>query len=163
MTRTPVRQRRSVTSIGQILDAAEALMAHAGQNSFTAAELFQQAGMSIGRIYYWYRDLASVIDAVVDRIAGDIDSMVPPTDPNTAAGWLQDPIAAHPAMIVLATSGPPHGPRTRLVDVLATALHQVLDVDSPALPALLGTLIDSHRHDTDVTTSESMSPPRSPR
>lgn len=42
-------QGRSIRTVTAILDAAERLIAEAGQVTFTAAELATAAGMSIGR------------------------------------------------------------------------------------------------------------------
>ena len=65
--RTEPRQRRSQQSIDAILDAAERLIHDDGQVSFTAAELAAGAEMSIGRVYYWFPDIPSVVAALVER------------------------------------------------------------------------------------------------
>lgn len=65
--RTEPRQRRSQQSIDSILDAAERLIHEQGQVAFTAKELADAAGMSIGRVYYWYKDIPSVVTALVER------------------------------------------------------------------------------------------------
>ena len=65
--RTAPRQRRSQQSIDAILDAAERLIHEHGQVSFTAAELATGAHMSIGRVYYWFPDIPSVVSALVER------------------------------------------------------------------------------------------------
>ena len=65
--RTEPRQRRSQQSIDAILDAAERLIHDDGQVSFTAAELAAGADMSIGRVYYWFPDIPSVVNALVER------------------------------------------------------------------------------------------------
>jgi AcrR family transcriptional regulator len=65
--RTEPRQRRSQQSIDAILDAAERLIAQQGQVGFTANELASEAGMSIGRVYYWFPDIPAVITALVER------------------------------------------------------------------------------------------------
>jgi len=67
--RTAPRQRRSQQSIGAILDAAERLIHEQGQVSFTANELASAAEMSIGRVYYWFPDMPSVVNALADRAA----------------------------------------------------------------------------------------------
>ena len=67
--RTAPRQRRSQQSIDAILDAAERLIHEDGQVSFTAAELATGAQMSIGRVYYWFPDIPSVVNALVERTA----------------------------------------------------------------------------------------------
>jgi AcrR family transcriptional regulator len=65
--RTAPRQRRSQKSIDAILDAAEELIHERGQVNFTANELSAAAGMSIGRVYYWFPDIPSVVAALVER------------------------------------------------------------------------------------------------
>ncbi|MEQ1703288.1 MAG: hypothetical protein ABMA25_24540, partial [Ilumatobacteraceae bacterium] len=65
--------------------------------------------------------------------------------PDEAATLLQLLIRQHPAIIVLAVSGPPQGRRARLIDAFDTALHQVLGHNPHALAALLGVLINHHR------------------
>ena len=65
--RTEPRQRRSRQSIDAILDAAERLIHEQGQVCFTAAELAASADMSIGRVYYWFPDIPSVVGALVER------------------------------------------------------------------------------------------------
>jgi AcrR family transcriptional regulator len=67
--RTEPRQRRSQQSIDAILDAAERLIHEQGQVGFTANELAAAAGMSIGRVYYWFPDIPSVVTALVERSA----------------------------------------------------------------------------------------------
>lgn len=67
--RTEPRQRRSQQSIDAILDAAERLIAEQGQVGFTANELAAAAGMSIGRVYYWFPDIPAVVTALVERSA----------------------------------------------------------------------------------------------
>lgn len=65
--RKPPRQVRSRLSIDAILDAAEQLIHERGQVSFTAAELAAGAGMSSGRLYYWFPDIPAVVSALADR------------------------------------------------------------------------------------------------
>jgi len=65
--RTAPRQRRSQQSIDSILDAAERLIHDQGQVSFTANELAVAANMSIGRVYYWFPDMPSVVNALAER------------------------------------------------------------------------------------------------
>jgi AcrR family transcriptional regulator len=67
--RTAPRQRRSKQSIDAILDAAERLIHDQGQVSFTANELAVAANMSIGRVYYWFPDMPSVVTALAERAA----------------------------------------------------------------------------------------------
>ena len=75
--RTEPRQRRSQQSIDAILDAAQQLIYRHGQVSFTANELAIAANMSIGRVYYWFPDIPSVVSALAerssDRVRGSVE------------------------------------------------------------------------------------------
>lgn len=65
--RTEPRQRRSRRSIDSILDAAERLIDERGQVSFTAHELASAAETSVGRVYYWFPDMPTVVAALGER------------------------------------------------------------------------------------------------
>ena len=67
--RTEPRQQRSQQSVQAILDATERIIHRAGHSSFTASELAHEADMSIGRVYYWFPDIPSVVAALADRSA----------------------------------------------------------------------------------------------
>lgn len=114
--RTEPRQRRSQQSIDAILDAAERLIHEDGQVSFTAAELAAGAEMSIGRVYYWFPDIPSVVAALVERI---VDRMVgvfgaallsevgtsTPLLIQRVVGALCDHIDRNPATVALSLTG----------------------------------------------------------
>ena len=114
--RTEPRQRRSQQSIDAILDAAEGLIHHHGQVSFTAAELATGAGMSIGRVYYWFPDIPSVVSALVERtvqrmvevfgaaLVSEVDSSTPLMI-HRVVGALCDHIDANPATVALSLTG----------------------------------------------------------
>ena len=101
VTRTAPRQNRSLLTVDAILDAAEALIVNDGQVSFTANELSSKAGMSIGRVYYWFPDLDHVADALVTRISATVAQLAPgpETDRLIAA------VSAHPSLPVLVLTG----------------------------------------------------------
>lgn len=65
-------QRRSVATIAAILGAAEDLVIRDGQVKFTAAELAEQADVSIGRVYYWFADLDAVMLTLREKIANRV-------------------------------------------------------------------------------------------
>lgn len=114
--RTEPRQRRSQQSIDAILDAAERLIHEHGQVSFTAAELAAGAEMSIGRVYYWFPDIPSVVGALVERT---VDRMVAvfgaalvaenatstPLLIQRVVGALCDHIDRNPATVALSLTG----------------------------------------------------------
>lgn len=65
--RTEPRQERSRRTIDAILDAAETLIVQRGQPSFTAHELATAAGTSVGRVYYWFPDIPTVVTSLGER------------------------------------------------------------------------------------------------
>ena len=134
--RTEPRQRRSQQSIDAILDAAESLIADQGQVGFTANELAAAADMSIGRVYYWFPDIAAVVHALVERSAVRMAQIFGDSVQNqygiTTPLLLQRAIRAmcvyveqNPAAVALCLTGGADGPgrvmNDRLVE-FATAL-----------------------------------------
>lgn len=134
--RTEPRQRRSQQSIDAILDAAEQLIAQQGQVGFTANELAAAAGMSIGRVYYWFPDIPAVVTALVERsavrMAQVFGSSVQASHGTTTPLLLQRAIRQmcvyveeNPAAVALCLTGGNDGPgrvmNERLVE-FATAL-----------------------------------------
>ena len=114
--RTAPRQRRSQQSIDAILDAAERLIHEDGQVSFTAAELATGAKMSIGRVYYWFPDIPSVVGALVERtverivdvFGAALTSEVETSTPlliQRVVGALCDHIDRNPATVALSLTG----------------------------------------------------------
>lgn len=99
-------QGRSIRTVTAILDAAERLIAEAGQVTFTAAELATAAGMSIGRVYYWYSDLGSVMVAVRQRIARAFeDAHVLAAGGFDLEHVVDQVLVEHPAAVVLCFVG----------------------------------------------------------
>lgn len=114
--RTAPRQRRSRQSIDAILDAAEQLIHEQGQVSFTAAELATGAHMSIGRVYYWFPDIPSIVGALVERTVQrmvEVFSAALCSQATTATpllvqrvvGALCDHIDRNPATVALSLTG----------------------------------------------------------
>lgn len=114
--RTEPRQRRSQVSIDAILDAAERLIHDQGQVSFTAAELASGAQMSIGRVYYWFPDIPSIVGALVERTVNRMvevfgDSLQQQQGTSTplmverVVGALCDHLDRNPATVALALTG----------------------------------------------------------
>ncbi|HAP74644.1 MAG TPA: hypothetical protein DCR14_00995 [Acidimicrobiaceae bacterium] len=114
--RTEPRQRRSQRSIDAILDAAERLIHEQGQVSFTANELATYAEMSIGRVYYWFPDIPTVVNALAERagnrlvtlfaqILGEQTATSTPLLIERAIAGLCDHLDANPATVALCLSG----------------------------------------------------------
>ena len=66
-TRTAPRQARSARSLDLILDAAERLMQQHGVVETSTVDVAAAAGVSVGRLYYWFPDKDAVVRAVLTR------------------------------------------------------------------------------------------------
>ena len=117
--RTEPRQRRSQRSIDAILDAAERLIHEQGQVSFTAQELATYAEMSIGRVYYWFPDIPTVVNALAERagarlvstFAQILDEQTATSTPlliERAVEGLCEYLDANPATVTLCLAGADH-------------------------------------------------------
>lgn len=148
--RTAPRQRRSHQSIDSILDAAERLIHEQGQVGFTANELATAANMSIGRVYYWFPDMPSVVNALADReadrLASLFGSLLTFDDEAPTTAVLERAIVTlcrhiddNPAMVALCLCGSgalDYGAsvRERIVQTVAGALRKrVPDIDDAEL------------------------------
>jgi AcrR family transcriptional regulator len=144
--RTEPRQRRSQQSIDSILDAAERLIHEHGQVGFTANELAAAAGMSIGRIYYWFPDIPAVVTALVERsatrLAGAFGDSVQGQNAVTTPLLLQRAIAQmcqyvdqNPAAVALCLTGGPEGPGRLVSDQLVEFATELVVDRVPGVPA----------------------------
>jgi AcrR family transcriptional regulator len=66
-TRTTPRQARSAKSLDLILDAAERLLQDRGVVETSTVDVATAAGVSVGRLYYWFPDKDAVVRAVLTR------------------------------------------------------------------------------------------------
>src|SRR5829696_4668811 len=66
-TRTTPRQARSAKSLDLILDAAEGLLQDRGVVETSTVDVAAAAGVSVGRLYYWFPDKDAVVRAVLGR------------------------------------------------------------------------------------------------
>lgn len=114
--RNEPRQRRSRETIDSILDAAESLIHQTGQVSFTAHELAAASSMSVGRVYYWFPDLTSVVAALgdrgIERLTGHFSEVLDSSavlDDAQFLEFLADRVvgffAANPALVVMVLTG----------------------------------------------------------
>jgi AcrR family transcriptional regulator len=69
MTRAVPRQQRSEASIERLIDAAERVIDRVGAGRVTTALVAAEAGVSVGRVYYWFPDVAALVRAVGQRSA----------------------------------------------------------------------------------------------
>lgn len=146
--RNEPRQRRSRETIDSILDAAESLIHQTGQVSFTAHELAAASNMSVGRVYYWFPDLTSVVAALgdrgIERLTGHFSEVLDGSavlDDVTFLEFLADRVvdffSANPALVVMVLTGGPvedhgHAIRVAVQDLAAgvfaaRAPHLTLD------------------------------------
>lgn len=66
-TRTAPRQVRSARSVGLILDAAERVLQDRGVVETSTIDVAAAAGVSVGRLYYWFPDKDAIVRAVLAR------------------------------------------------------------------------------------------------
>ncbi|MEZ5251311.1 MAG: TetR/AcrR family transcriptional regulator [Ilumatobacteraceae bacterium] len=66
-TRTSPRQARSAKSLDLILDTAERLFHERGVVETSTVDVAAAAGVSVGRLYYWFPDKDAVTNAVMQR------------------------------------------------------------------------------------------------
>jgi len=67
VTRAVPRQARSARSIDQILDAAQRVAARHGVQALSTISVAAEAGVSVGKVYYWFEDKQALIEAVESR------------------------------------------------------------------------------------------------
>jgi AcrR family transcriptional regulator len=70
-----------------ILDTAERLFHERGVVEVSTVDIAQAAGMSVGRLYYWYPDKDAVVHAVIERAERLVQNFLTDLmvdDPNTA-------------------------------------------------------------------------------
>ena len=144
--RTEPRQRRSKQSIDAILDAAESLIHEHGQVSFTAAELATGAHMSIGRVYYWFPDIDSVVSALVERTVqrmvevfgaalGSESQTSTPLLVQRVVGVICEHIDRNPATVALALTGGVESKGGPLYRSMVELVGQVVSDRVPGIPA----------------------------
>ena len=144
--RTEPRQRRSKQSIDAILDAAELLIHEHGQVSFTAAELATGAHMSIGRVYYWFPDIDSVVSALVERTVqrmvevfgaalGSESQTSTPLLVQRVVGVICEHIDRNPATVALALTGGVESKGGPLYRSMVELVGQVVSDRVPGIPA----------------------------
>lgn len=91
-TRTTPRQARSAKSVDLILDAAEQVFHARGISETSTVDIASAAGVSVGRLYYWFPDKDAVIDAMITRAqtrATDIMSTMASNDEQSGYALLE--------------------------------------------------------------------------
>lgn len=64
----PAQQNRSQQTLTRLLDAAEEIIAEHGIDAMTVAAVAKRAGNSVGSVYHHFRDKASLINTIFQRI-----------------------------------------------------------------------------------------------
>ena len=124
--------RRALTE-DEILDAALSLLDDGGTNAASVRGIAAKVGVAPNAVYTYFPDKASVINALVERLLGEVDHGVfaDREEPwrhrvESLALELRARLAAHPGAVPLMISGPLDGPHAltlneRLLELLADA------------------------------------------
>jgi TetR/AcrR family transcriptional regulator, tetracycline repressor protein len=124
---------RRALSEDEILDAALSLLDDGGANAATVRGIAAKVGVAPNAVYTYFPDKASVINALVERLLGEVDHGVfaDRDQPwrhrvESLALELRARLAAHPGAVPLMISGPLDGPHAlalneRLLELLADA------------------------------------------
>lgn len=70
----PPQQARSRATLHKVLTAAEQVLAGDGIHEFTVAAVAERAGVSVGAIYRRFTGKEQLINAVKDRLVGEIEN-----------------------------------------------------------------------------------------
>lgn len=72
----PPQQARSRAALQKLLTAAEDVLVNQGLDDFTVAAVAEQAGVSVGGVYRRFAGKEQLIDAVVERMLGNLEDTV---------------------------------------------------------------------------------------
>jgi AcrR family transcriptional regulator len=94
-------QARSRARLGQVLDAADAVLANEGVDAFTTTRIAEVAGVPVGSVYHYFPDKTAIVEALAVHYWGEFADLVaaaaetderePLTDP---AGVVLESLAA---------------------------------------------------------------------
>jgi TetR/AcrR family tetracycline transcriptional repressor len=124
------RPRRALTE-DEILDAALDLLDEGGPAAASVRGIAARVGVAPNAVYTYFPDKAAVIDAIVERLLGEVDHDVfaDRSQPwlrrvEAVALELRQRLTAHPGAVPLMLGGPMTGPRAlalneRLLELLA--------------------------------------------
>jgi AcrR family transcriptional regulator len=121
----PARRRsgpRRTPTEAEILDAALALLDAGGLAGASIRRIAAAVDAPPGAVYTYFPDRASVVQALVERLLGEVDRAAPGT-PDEAwqdtveafALALRARLAAHPGVVPALVSGPADGPNALLL------------------------------------------------
>lgn len=146
-TRTMPRQARSARSLDLILDAAERMFHERGVAETSTVDVASAAGVSVGRLYYWFPDKDAVVQAVVARAEerlrgfltsvafadGDatVEQVVAQLVPSVGGFFRQHP----GSLAVLVQHGLEGDPAASLRQLFVDAICTMLASFDPSLPA----------------------------
>ncbi len=99
--RSKPRQQRSERSIDEILDAAVRVASSVGVEQLTTVLVAKEAGVSVGRVYYWFEDKAALVDAartrLQDQFVGFFTDQIKDVDSSDAT----DLVASHARTVLM--------------------------------------------------------------
>jgi AcrR family transcriptional regulator len=118
--RKPPRQARSAATVDRILDSAEWLLHSQGVAETTTIDIAAHAGISVGRLYYWFPDKDAVIRAVIQRAERLVGEFLPQSvvdDPDrptpdlvgSIIGSLASFVRSHPGALAVLQQHPSIG------------------------------------------------------
>jgi AcrR family transcriptional regulator len=149
MTRTAPRQARSARSLDLILDAAERLLQDRGVVETSTVDVAAAAGVSVGRLYYWFPDKDAVVRAVLTRAEQGLRSFVDDVTVNDLAQSTPDLISnlvgelgsffrEHQGSLAVLQRGPVDGddPGRALCHMFSDLVAQVVQSRAPGIPAV---------------------------
>ena len=116
--RAKPRQERSERTIARLVDAAERVLDRVGREGATTTTIAAEAGVSVGRLYYWFPDLDALVATAANRATStlrarldDIRRTVPGQSFGHAieqlVGVVADLVWSHPGMAELLAGLPP--------------------------------------------------------
>ena len=76
MSRKEPKQKRSQELVDSILTAATRVFGSLGFSSASTNEIAEKAGVSVGSLYQYFSDKASIMDKLIDQRLGEIERLI---------------------------------------------------------------------------------------
>jgi TetR/AcrR family transcriptional regulator, tetracycline repressor protein len=112
------RGARRVLSQAEVLDAAQELLDDGGLEAVSVRGIAKRLGVAPNTIYTYYSDKAAIMEALVDRLLGEVDhgALADRSQPwrrriEALALKFRDQFIRHPEAIGLIVAGPLNGPQ----------------------------------------------------
>ena len=94
------KQERAVATVDAVIEAAARILIDDGYARLTTNRVAERAGVSVGTLYQYFRSKEAILEALVQRIADERQSVsreLDPGDARHAAGRLPAGALANPA------------------------------------------------------------------